>query len=54
MNIGDNVWIHHYCLLDASYGLTIEKGVQTGSHISIYSHSSHVSIIVWGSLYDFE
>ena len=26
LNMGDNIWIGHYCLLDASNGLDIGKG----------------------------
>ena len=51
LNMGDNIWIGHYCLLDASNGLDIGKGVQTGSHISIYTHSSHISIRLLGESY---
>ena len=51
LNMGDNIWIGHYCLLDASNGLDIGKGVQTGSHISIYTHSSHISVRLLGESY---
>jgi len=51
LNMGDNAWIGYYCLLDASNGLDIGKGVQTGSHISIYTHSSHISVRLLGESY---
>lgn len=51
LDIMDCVWIGHYCVLDASNGLHIGEGVQTGSHISIYSHSSHMSIRLLGKDY---
>lgn len=51
LDIMDSVWIGHFCVLDASNGLHIGEGVQTGSHISIYSHSSHISIRLLGSEY---
>lgn len=51
LDIMDSVWIGHFCVLDASNGLRIGEGVQTGSHISIYSHSSHMSIRLLGSDY---
>jgi len=51
LNMGDNIWIGHYCLLDASNGLDIGKGVQTGSHVSIYTHSSHISVRLLGESY---
>ena len=47
----DNVWIGHYSLLDASNGICIGKGVQTGSFVSIFSHSSHISIRLLGDQY---
>ncbi len=47
----DNVWIGHYSLLDASNGITIGKGVQTGPFVSIFSHSSHISIRLLGENY---
>ena len=47
----DNVWIGHYSLLDASNGIQIGKGVQTGSHVAIFSHSSHISIRLLGDNY---
>lgn len=51
LDIMDGVWIGHYCVLDASNGLSIAEGVQTGAHISIYSHSSHQSIRLLGRDY---
>lgn len=50
-DIRDGVWIGHYCVLDASNGLEIGEGVQTGSHVSIYTHSSHIAIRLLGSEY---
>lgn len=50
-NIYDNVWIGHYSLIDASNSVTIKEGVQTGTHISIFSHSSHNSIRLLGKSY---
>lgn len=51
LDIMDCVWIGHFSVLDASNGLYIGEGVQTGAHISIYSHSSHMSIRLLGSEY---
>lgn len=51
LDIYDNVWIGHYSLIDASIDVTIKEGVQTGSHISIFSHSSHNSIRLLGKNY---
>jgi acetyltransferase-like isoleucine patch superfamily enzyme len=51
LDIGGDVWVGHYCVLDASNCLKIGRGVQTGSHISIYTHSSHISIRLLGESY---
>lgn len=51
LDIADHVWIGHFSVLDASNGLKIGQGVQTGSHISIYSHSSHTAIRLLGNSY---
>lgn len=50
-DIRDGVWIGHYCVLDASNGMQIDEGVQTGSHVSIYTHSSHIAIRLLGNEY---
>ena len=51
LDIGDNVWIGHFSVLDASNGICLCEGIQTGSHISIYTHSSHNSIRLLGASY---
>jgi acetyltransferase-like isoleucine patch superfamily enzyme len=51
LDISDNVWIGHYSILDASNGIKIGKGVQTGPFVSIFSHSSHISIRLLGESY---
>lgn len=51
LDLKDSVWIGHYSVLDASNCLMIGKGVQMGSHISIYTHTSHVSIRLMGEFY---
>ena len=51
LDIDNNVWIGHYSLLDASNGVEIGKGVQAGPFVSIFSHSSHVSIRLLGENY---
>ncbi len=51
LDLDDYVWIGHYSLLDASNNIEINKGVQTGSHISIFTHSSHNSIRLLGEAY---
>ncbi len=51
LDISDNVWIGYYSLLDASNSIKIGEGVQTGSHISIFTHSSHNAIRLMGEKY---
>ncbi len=51
LDIGDNVWIGHFCVIDASNKIKIGTGVQTGSHVSIYTHSSHISVRLLGKSY---
>ena len=51
LDIEDGVWIGHYSLIDASNGVKIGRCVQTGSHVSIFSHSSHNSIRLLGDSY---
>ena len=48
MNIQNNVWIGHYCLLDSIGGIYIGEGVNIASHSCIYTHSSHNAIRVMG------
>ena len=51
LDIGDNVWIGHFSVLDASNRICLCDGIQTGSHISIYTHSSHNSVRLLGASY---
>ena len=53
-DIKGNVWVGHFSLIDASQSVTIEEGVQTGTHISIFTHSSHNSIRMYGKDYILE
>lgn len=48
INIKNNVWIGHYCLLDGIGGIEIEQGVHIASHSCIYTHSSQNSIRLLG------
>ncbi|MCZ4696340.1 acyltransferase [Ancylomarina euxinus] len=48
LNIGDNVWIWHYSIIDASNKVTIGDGCQIGAWVGIFTHSSHVSIRLYG------
>ena len=51
LNIEDNVFIGHFNLIDAAHGLTIGAGTQITNHISILTHSSHVSLRLYGDEY---
>ena len=51
LDMDENVWIGHYSLLDASNGIKIDQGVQTGPYVSVFSHSSHISIRLLGNNY---
>jgi acetyltransferase-like isoleucine patch superfamily enzyme len=48
INIQNNVWVGHYCLLDGIGGIFIGEGVNIASHSCIYTHSSHNSIRIMG------
>lgn len=51
LQIGDNVWIGHFNLVDASGGLTIGEGCQITNYVSVLTHSSHVAIRLYGDAY---
>jgi len=51
INIADNVWIGHYCLIDGIGGVKIGEGVQIASHSCIYTHSSQNAIRIMGKSY---
>ncbi len=46
--IGDNVFIGHHNYIEANNGVTIGEGCQITNFITITSHSSHVSIRLYG------
>ena len=49
--LGDHVFIGHYNFIEASNGLTIEEGCQITNYVSITTHSSHISIRLYGDEY---
>ncbi len=51
MDIKDNVWIGHYCLIDGIGGVVIQEGVHVASHACIYTHSSQDAIRILGKNY---
>ncbi|MCX6291724.1 MAG: acyltransferase [Bacteroidetes bacterium] len=48
LQIGDNVWIWHYSIIDASNKVTIGDGCQVGAWVGIFTHSSHIAIRLYG------
>jgi acetyltransferase-like isoleucine patch superfamily enzyme len=46
--VGDNVWVWHYSILDATEGLIIEEGCQIGAWVGVFTHGSEASIRLLG------
>lgn len=51
LELGTGVYIGHHNFLEASNGLIIEEGCQITNFVSITTHSSHVSIRLYGAQY---
>ena len=51
LSIGDNVWIWHNSVIDASGGVSIGEGTQVGAFVGVFSHSSHLAIRMMGKNY---
>ncbi len=51
LNLADNVFIGHFNFIEASNGITIKEGCQITNYVSILSHSSHISIRLYGKHY---
>jgi acetyltransferase-like isoleucine patch superfamily enzyme len=51
LHIGDHVFIGHFSVLDATYGLSIGEGCQIGFFTGIFTHSSHAAIRLYGRSY---
>jgi acetyltransferase-like isoleucine patch superfamily enzyme len=51
LDIGDHVFIGHYNFIESSNGICIEEGCQITNYISILTHSSHISIRLYGKNY---
>jgi acetyltransferase-like isoleucine patch superfamily enzyme len=48
LHIDDHVFIGHHNFIDASGGLAIGEGCQITNHVSLLTHSSHVSLRLHG------
>src|SRR3990172_5789058 len=51
LDIADNVFIGHFSIIDASNHITIKEGCQIGFWVGIFTHSSHISIRLYGKEY---
>ena len=51
MKLADHVYIGHHNFIEASNGISIGKGCQITSFVSMSTHSSHVSIRLYGSTF---
>ena len=54
IKIEEHVFIWHNVILDGSAGLTISEGCQIGANVSIFTHSSHIAIRLFGKHYSNE
>ena len=50
-SVGDHVFVGHFCVLDASCGLTVGEGCQISASTCIFTHSSHAAIRLYGRSY---
>lgn len=51
LDLADHVFIGHFNFIEASHGVTIGEGAQITNHVSIVSHSSHLSQRLMGRAY---
>lgn len=51
LKLSSNTYIGHFNFIEASNGILIEEGCQITSYVSIATHSSHISIRLYGSEY---
>lgn len=51
LDIKDHVFIGHFSILDATFGLQIGEGCQIGFFTGIFTHSSHAAIRLYGREY---
>lgn len=51
LELAENVFIGHFNFLECSNGIRIHEGCQITNYISIISHSSHISIRLYGKNY---
>ncbi|MFN5317619.1 MAG: acyltransferase [Bacteroidia bacterium] len=51
LNYEDHVFIGHFNFIDASNGITLSEGCQITNYVSVLTHSSHISIRLYGREY---
>ena len=51
LTLGDNVFIGQFNFIEATNGIVIEEGCQITNYVSIITHSSHISIRLYGDQY---
>ncbi len=51
LELGVNVYIGHHNFIEASQGIIIHEGCQLTSFITMTSHSSHLSLRIYGANY---
>ena len=51
LTLEDNVFIGQFNFIEATNGILIEEGCQITNYISIITHSSHISIRLYGDQY---
>lgn len=51
LQLANNIFIGHYNFIEASNQISIGEGCQITNYVSILSHSSHVSIRLYGKHY---
>jgi acetyltransferase-like isoleucine patch superfamily enzyme len=51
LKLADNIFIGHYNFIEASNQISIGEGCQITNYVSILSHSSHISIRLYGKQY---
>lgn len=49
--LGNNVFIWHHSILDGTGELEIGEGCQIGANVAIFTHSSHMTIRLFGKNY---
>lgn len=51
LKLANNVFIGHFNFIEASNGIQIDDGVQLTNYVSVITHSSHISIRLYGKEY---